>query len=119
MHFTSAYYADPGFYSEDNSLYKNYVGEFQNEPSEYAIKGFDLMMFFGRLLQNYGTRYGDMIGFVRDAGIHTHFSFGANTVEDGATTSLDSVIVFPKTDFIENKYVHLLKYENYSVKKVD
>ncbi|HXH20157.1 MAG TPA: ABC transporter substrate-binding protein [Chitinophagales bacterium] len=119
VHFTSSYYIDTGFYNTRNPLYKNYLEKFQNEPSEYVMKGFDLMLFFGELMLKYGMGFDSMLCVEKARGIHTYFHFGYYPAPNEASASMDTLFPAPRTDFIENKYVHLLKYEEYSVKKVE
>ncbi len=119
VHFTSSYYVDSSFYRPQNHFYKSYVAAFQAEPSEYVVKGFDLMKFFGNLMSKYGSGFDTLLLSERASGIHTDFNFGIHPAPNGASVSIDSIPTLPATDFIENKYVHLLKYEGYSVKKVE
>ena len=118
VHFTSAYWMPPDFYSEENNFYKAYVEKFNTEPSEYAVKGFDLMMYFGTLLNKHGQNFPQMMLQEKFKANHTSFNFGIRAVKEIPTVSLEQVQP-PKTDFIENKYVHLLKYDGYSIKKVE
>lgn len=119
VHFTSSFHVGSEFYSNDNPFYSSYVEAFNNEPSEYVIKGYDLMMFFGKLLTKYGAAFGKMLCLEQAQGIHTRFSFGIRHAPPASTASLDSLVAPPRIDFIENKYVHLLRYEDYDVKRID
>lgn len=119
VHFTSSSYIAPDFYSPANSFYKSYVESFHTEPSEYAVKGYDLMLFFGNLLVKYGAQVDSMLCIERFNGIHTKFQFGIHPAETAAQLPVDSLPVTPAADFIENKYVHLLKYEGNEVKEVE
>lgn len=118
VHFTSADFIQPDFYSPANPFYKSYVDSFHAEPSEYAIKGYDLMLFFGNLFVKYGAQVDSMLCVERYNGIHTNFHFGIHPALTPAQLPVDSIPVIPITDFIENKYVHLLKYEENEVKEL-
>lgn len=119
VHFTSSYFVSPDFYDEKNAFYKNYLDEFHNEPSEYVLKGYDLMKFFGELMKKHNLRFGDMLLTEKINGIHTDFSFGIHEAASSPFAAIDTLMPAPRTDFIENKYVHLLKYEDYSLVKVE
>jgi hypothetical protein len=119
VHFTSCYYMEPEFYSMKNRFYKNYLNEFHNEPSEYVVKGYDLMKFFGTILMEHYAQFDSALCTEKATGIHTNFSFGIHQAAISPIVSTDSLMATPATDFIENKYVHLLKYEEYSLIKVE
>jgi len=119
VHFTSSSFIAPDFYSPANPFYKSYVDSFHAEPSEYAIKGYDLMLFFGNLLVKYGAQVDSMLYVEQFNGIHTKFRFGIHPAELNSPNPIDGSPAIPVTDFIENKYVRLLKYEGYEVKEVE
>ncbi len=118
VHYTSDYYIDPEFYSDNRGFYKRYVDRYYTEPSEYAIKGYDLMLFWGRMLEEHNIEFDSMMCVETAKGIHTDFSFGIHYAPPSPFASIDTLQAVPLTDYIENKYVHLLKYEDYSLKKV-
>jgi ABC-type branched-subunit amino acid transport system substrate-binding protein len=118
VHFTSSYFIDPGFYDKGKNFYNRYLNAYHNEPSEYAIKGYDLMLYFGNLLDKHNIGFDTMMCKETARGIHTDFSFGIHYAPPSPFASIDSMHALRSTDYIENKYVHLLKYEDYSVVKV-
>ncbi len=82
---------------------RNYRKLYKIEPSEYAIKGFDEGMYFGRLLANSGAaNIKPDLEKTDFTGIHSDFSFvglaGAGWV---------------------NTYVDVLTYVNFELKKVE
>ncbi|MEJ5994276.1 amino acid ABC transporter substrate-binding protein [Pedobacter sp. Du54] len=54
---------------------KKYRYNFNFEPSEYAIKGFDIGFYFGRLIAKHGKNYLDFITKEKYRGIHNTFNF--------------------------------------------
>lgn len=119
VHFTSSFYVPDTFYSMNNPFYREYVSRYYNEPSEYAVKGFDMVLFFGKMLQRYGKDFGSMLTAVADTAFHTQFRFGLHLDESPASPffSADTVQRPVVIQYIENKYLHLLKYQdNYLIK---
>lgn len=119
VHFTSSSFIPPRFYSPENFFYKAYLDSFQTEPSEYAVKGYDLLMFFGSHFLKYGAHADSMLLAENFKGIHTRFQFGVHAVESASGAFSDVPLPIPVADFIENKYVHLLRYEGNEVKEVE
>jgi len=75
--------------------YKNY---YLAEPSKYAFQGFDLGMFYGKLLWTYGTDMQNHLGDMKYNGLQTSFNM----------LRTDSIGGY------ENKSVYILEYENYT-----
>ncbi len=64
-------------YKESNviNFIKKYRTNFKFEPSEYAIKGFDIGFYFGKLLAKHGKNYIDFISKDKYKGLHNSFNF--------------------------------------------
>ncbi|HTM99691.1 MAG TPA: ABC transporter substrate-binding protein [Pedobacter sp.] len=58
------------------SFVKKYRANFNFEPSEYSIKGFDIGFYFGKLLAKHGKNYLDFITKDKYKGLHNSFNFG-------------------------------------------
>jgi hypothetical protein len=73
VYFTSSYYVDKkdpanlGFFEKYRSIYAT-------EPTEYAIKGFDIGFYFARLLGSYKDNFSQNVGKFYN-GIHNNFQF--------------------------------------------
>lgn len=64
-------------YKEANvvNFIKKYRTTFNYDASEYAIKGFDIGFYFGKLIAKHGKNYMDFITKDKYKGLHNSFSF--------------------------------------------
>ena len=123
VHFTSSFWMDDSFYSWDNNFYKTFLDNFYIEPSEFAIKGYDLLSYFGNLLIKYGSDFGKKIPEEPQSVHHTDFIFKPTPVKQltlyAHTDSLRATDSIAPVNFIENKYVHLLRFRDYTIQKMN
>jgi len=95
---------------EDNQGFSEiYKERFSGKPTEMAKKGFDLLVYFGRLLGTNGRMVSSGFGFAPHDGIYNKFSF-EQSYKRGSYTGFD---------FYENKYVHILRLDEYNLFKVN
>lgn len=97
---SSAYHVDYKSSAVINFV-KSYRAKFNFEPSEYAFKGYDLGVFIGKLLHQYGDDFAKHIVNFPYQGIQQHYNF-----------SFDKNMGFYNTDLI------LLQYKNLSLQIV-
>lgn len=106
-HFTADFYV-----VEDNeyhtAFYNAYVERFKTEPNKNAYKGFDMMIYFGRMLSE-GTEISAHFESPAEKGIYNDFYLQPSYFKNNLDTF----------DFFENKFVHLLKMQDYKVQKVE
>ncbi|RZL22189.1 MAG: amino acid ABC transporter substrate-binding protein, partial [Pedobacter sp.] len=57
------------------SFIKRYRRQYGFEPGEYAFKGFDIGLYFGKLLDQYGESYLENVTKEKYKGLHNNFSF--------------------------------------------
>ncbi|MEM8907452.1 MAG: ABC transporter substrate-binding protein [Bacteroidota bacterium] len=76
-------------------------------PSVDAYVGYDVMMYFGRLLAKNGTQLNEVIDREPAYGLHTYFSFSPN-----APQSIN-VENYSEVDYYENKRVNILKFKDF------
>jgi len=84
------------------SFIKKYRRQYGFEPGEYAFKGFDIGVYFGKLLDQYGENYLEYITKEKYKGLHNNFSF----IHD------------EKLGFI-NTSLMLLKYKNFALNIIE
>ena len=84
------------------SFIKKYRRQFGFEPGEYAYKGFDIGLYFGKLLDQHGEEYLNYITKENYKGLHNNFSF----IHD------------EKLGYI-NTSLMLLKYKNFALNIVE
>jgi len=67
-------------YKETNviNFVKKYRSNFNFEPSEYSIKGFDIGFYFGKLIAKHGKNYLDFLTKDKYKGLHNSFNFVYN-----------------------------------------
>lgn len=83
-------------------------------PEKDAFKGYDLTLYFGRQLMKHGVNFKDVIDTETAQMLSTKFDFERNvTPEDAANERLD------KINYLENKYVNILKFEDFYFQKVN
>jgi hypothetical protein len=106
VHLSAATYTD---YEDEK------VKEFNQEffyaygtlPDEDAYNGYDLMLYTGKMLKKYGTAFPAKLSKEQTNSLQGKFQF------DGVFTTNPTGEHFDQADYQENKFVHILKFENY------
>ncbi len=89
----------PGFSSSFDLAYRE---RYHSPPSEYVFRGYDLMLYFGRLLQVNGRKWPDPDKLpTRFAGMNDQFRFLAIPA---ATPS--------EPDHLSNRVLHIVRYQD-------
>jgi hypothetical protein len=109
LHYSSNYHIDSSFYS--SKLYNESIDSFYMHPSLYFLKGFDISMWMGNGLMEYGLDLNTELIDKQMKGIHNSFRLGYTyeTVEGDSSKTLN---------YLENKYVHLLNISDYIIQDV-
>jgi len=106
-HFTDDFYV-----VEDNeyhtAFYNAYIERFKTKPTKNAYKGFDMMIYFGRMLAE-GVELSAHFENPAEKGIYNDFFLQPSYFKNNLDTF----------DFFENRFVHLLKIKDYKVQKVE
>ncbi len=91
-------------YKEANviNFVKKYRSNFNYEPSEYSIKGFDIGFYFGKLVAKHGENYLDFLTKDKYKGLHNSFNF-----------------VFDPLYGYYNKELMLLQYKNLTLNLIN
>ncbi len=76
-------------------------------PGEEAFLAYDLMTYFGQMLNQYGTRFEMSLEKEPFRGLHTQFNF-QRVVLPGSRAEEN-----PPIQQFENKFVHILRFRNY------
>ncbi|PST82247.1 amino acid ABC transporter substrate-binding protein [Pedobacter yulinensis] len=84
------------------SFIRKYRSTFGFEPGEYAFKGFDNGLYFGRLLSKYGPAYARHLPDEPYKGLHNNFRF-----------------VYDRELGYINTELMLLRYSNYALQVID
>jgi LysM repeat protein/ABC-type branched-subunit amino acid transport system substrate-binding protein len=80
-----------------------YREKYKAEPENYAFQGFDVTCFFLNILQREGSGFLTTLSRNSQKGIETNFNFAQ----------------FPADSGFENRYVHILKYQDYKLVKAN
>lgn len=86
---------------------RNYFYAFQTQPSEYACRGYDLMLWLGHALQKNGKNFVQNLHEANPAGIYTNFVFEPTMAGQYSATSKLTV-----PDYLENRYVNIVHYRS-------
>lgn len=118
LHVASEYYVNKN-HKRVRRFEDNYFEAYGMPPRAYAFLGFDITLFFGRLLKEYGTTFPHFVQYASGKGyFHTRFDFEpvyAPKVLDGpegVSTEIAEPIRY------ENNYLHLLHFEDYRLQPV-
>jgi hypothetical protein len=102
LHLACPFYVD---YSKPEI--KTFVGNFRlrynDEPNEYSFRGFDEIVYYGKMLQKFGKFFQRGFGPARDEGLHTSYHFEN----------------YGNCAGYRNTGLHILKFEDYRFIKVD
>jgi len=87
---------------------RDYFDRFATLPGEEAFLGYDTMLYFGRMLSKFGRGFEDNLEKEEREGLHTRFHF-ERVVDAPLTTGEENQPI----QLYENKYVNILKFDNY------
>ncbi len=107
LHVSSSFYTDMDN-SDVTDFKQKYFDRYGIVPGNEAYIGYDVMLYFGRMMSKHGTRFQDRLDAEAARYLHTQFSF-VREVPLSAALEED----FSKTNLIQNKYVNILKFEDY------
>lgn len=80
-------------------------------PDDDAINGYDTMLFTGMMLKKYGLDFPERLSREAFVGLHGQFRVGAAN----ALSSDD----WARANYLENKFVHILKFENQQFRPIE
>jgi LysM repeat protein/ABC-type branched-subunit amino acid transport system substrate-binding protein len=96
------------FINQDDTLIKtfndNFFLKYHYEPTIYTLKGYDIMNYFGTAFMKFNTiRFDNKLIEFKMKGLSTNFDFKKANDAHG----------------LENQYIHIVKYDDYRVRKVN
>lgn len=124
-HITNSFWLNKN--NSDIALFeKNYFKRYKTLPIDYSYMGYDATLYFGKLLNMYGKDFGVYLTKNKNTTLVNPFNFEQSLVKyQLQTTPVTTPRGKPASnppptfDFYENKYLNILKYENYSLKKMN
>lgn len=107
----------------DNSRAKHFQTEYKQtygiSPREFGYIGYDVMLYFGQMLNKYSKSFPVFLGNEKRQMCHTKFQFEPIYLNKGAldgstTPELQNVIMR-----YQNAHINLLDFEEYELKKIN
>lgn len=107
-HFTQTYFLKPGYY--ESSFYVNYLNKYANVPSEYAVNGYDQMMFLGTAMSTYGETFRMELEKLSYTGWGSSFNMGPAILQPNPAEGTP-------IDYWDNKHTYILRYNDYVLER--
>lgn len=87
-----------------------YFEAYNDFPSEEAFKGFDMMLFFGRNMYDYGKKFHFFLDRYEAEMLQTRFDIQRVMTDDDTDN-------FEKINYLQNKHLYILAFDNYRFNK--
>ena len=117
LHFTSEYYTSSSRKTVRN-FKENYKSIYGIGSREFGFKGFDIMLYFGRMINKYGLNFQAHLWKENKRYNHTKFQiepiYEVSVPLDGNPNQTSAPIL----KNYENQYLNFLKFKNYQLNKV-
>lgn len=107
VHVSSAGYIDNNSL-EVRNFKKNFFERYAAAPREEALLGYDVMLYFGRMLKKYGTKFQPQMELEKANGLHMKFAMEPLMAPNPAGAEKPGVV-----EQYENKAVFILQFQNY------
>ncbi len=115
LHITSSYWVDK---ETHNQFVKPFEDKYYQLPTNFNYIGFDVFLYFGKALYNYGLNFSEHLDKVEEPAFHTNYIIEPS-IEANTKTDNDSLNIQPYINHLENKFVHILRFKDYSWHKVE
>ena len=107
VHVSSSFFVDK-YSQEARSFRERFFNRFGTLPNDEAYLGYDVTLYFGRMLQQHGTQFQDKMAAEITPMLHSEFDFQA-VKEPSVVTDVSKI----PTERYENMFVHILKFQEY------
>ncbi|MBX2870449.1 MAG: ABC transporter substrate-binding protein [Saprospiraceae bacterium] len=108
VHISSNSYINP-LSNEVRSFKQRFFDKFGSIPTYEAYIGYDVMLYFSRMMKKYGTKFHLALEREPTQMMHTRFNF-ERVVAPASRSGAD---LFDTIEQFENKYVNILKFEDF------
>ncbi len=112
FHYSSSLWINPDRKGAA-SFNSRYEDEYGIVPSEYVVKGYDLMMWTGTLFYKYGISIKKHINDIQRPEINCRFELEAVKKDDASLRGHSNV------KYYQNAYVHILRLSHFKLSKVN
>ena len=116
VHLTSPFYIDLDR-AEIRRFKSDYKALYGIGTRQFGIIGFDVMLYFGRMLHQYGTNFQAHLWKHRAAYKHTQFQIEADYIQLPAIDASSSSNAILRN--YENKFLHFLQFKNYRLNRAN
>ncbi|MBK8704924.1 MAG: hypothetical protein IPN33_16025 [Saprospiraceae bacterium] len=112
IHISASSYIDP-ISVDVQSFKRQYFDRFGAVPVEESFLGYDVTLYFGRMLHKYGSKF--QRSFDRNAytGLQTRFDFQPVMKANAAGSDRYQIEQY------ENSFIHILKFQDYQFRPAD
>ncbi|MEM1328242.1 MAG: ABC transporter substrate-binding protein [Bacteroidota bacterium] len=115
VHISSEFYTDK--YDDDVRDFRQaYFDAYKTIPSPEAFRGYDNMLYFGRMLQRHGTKFYEFFNRAQDRALYTNYNIEPIVEIEENNYGRE---VYGKPIRFENKFVHILKFEDFYFQPAD
>ena len=112
VHVSSSIYLDP--LAPEVQLFKRrFYERFGTIPQPEAFQGYDVMLYFGRMIHKYGTKFQYSLDREMKQTLHTRFEF--DQVVRPVTIGRENLPI----EQFENKYINILTFKNFQFQLAD
>lgn len=108
VHISSSSYVNP-LASQVRQFKQRFFDKYGAIPTHEAYLGYDVMLYFSRMIKKYGTKFHLALEREPMQMMHTRFDF-ERVVAPASGTGAD---LFDSIEQYENKYVNILKFEDF------
>lgn len=116
LHLSSPFYIDL-----DSELIQQFKSDYKTVygigTREFGIIGFDLMLYFGRMLHKYGNNFQAHLWKDKASYKHTRFEIEPDFIQRPALDANNADAEAAILRNYENKYLHFLKFKNYQLQR--
>ncbi|MEM6317673.1 MAG: ABC transporter substrate-binding protein [Bacteroidota bacterium] len=114
VHISSEYYLNPNDVAIQ-TFKENFYNKYGMPPTVEAFKGYDTALYFGRLMQEYGTGFRYKLDQSPKNALHTQFDI-QRTVTRPRSVEGEALDRF---DQFMNKHLNILEFSGYQFRKAD
>ncbi|MEM1120565.1 MAG: hypothetical protein AAGJ18_08945, partial [Bacteroidota bacterium] len=116
VHISSELFLNQDDY-EIQSFKEGFYNKYGMPPTDEAFKGYDMVLYFGRMLNEFGTGFRHRLDQNAKVGLHTKFDI-QRTVTTPQTGSLEGNALNGFDQYM-NKYLNFLEFSGYQFRKAD
>ncbi|MBK9014965.1 MAG: hypothetical protein IPM82_13300 [Saprospiraceae bacterium] len=113
LHVSSAFYVDDND-ERVRQFKQKYFQSYGAVPDEEAFLGYDVMLYFGKMLAKHGKNFTQKLDVSPSDVLHGRFEF--NRVVLDPSRHKEDLNYF---DQLENTFVHILKFQDFHLQPAD